>query len=405
MVQKSMKNLTYKKYITTETACVELYYDRPQMKYGEAITGYEINETLKKGLLECEEVVFSMYWKPLGDSFLFLSVIQATHEFLLITRPNNLPKYILDSTFSNLLRHIDILESAEIVNNAIDYFKDKHNSGTKAALVTDDDPFTLENYPVIFNSENYIYPKFINKKHSIEYISRPARYFLTFERELGVRLKSDPNDSLPVFNLKYDKKTEEKIENKYKIKVSDNIDSIAIISQAGEIEKRYGTLKFLKLYKTLKQKLKLSKCFLIANWKEESPEEWFKVKKLLATNPDIILIDTENFEILSYIFSRCRFVIGNDTGFSHLAAMSKNLTNNQLPKVIILYSRHDFGKWSTGKSNVIPIATKLAKYLTKNNMSLRRDKIDEKIKGKNEWVFSINEKIIIKNIMNLSNET
>lgn len=400
-----MKKLTYKKYIKAETATIDLYYDRPLMNYGDQILGYEINETLKKGLIECEEIVFSMYWKPLGDSFLFLSVIQAAHEFLLITRPNNLPKYILDSKFSNLLRHIDILGRAEIVNNAIDYFKNKHILGIKVALVTDDDPFTLENDPAIFNSENYIYPKFTNKKHHIEYTSRPARYFLTFEREVGVRLNSNPNDSLPVFDLKDNKKIEEEIKNKYKIKISDDINSIAIISQAGEIEKRYGTLKFLNLYKILKQKLKRTRCFLIANWKEESPEEWFKVKKMLADHKDIILIDTEDFEMLSYIFSRCKFVIGNDTGFSHLAAMSKNLTNNQLPKVIILYSRHDFGKWNTGKSNVIPIATKLAKYLTKNNMSLRRDKIDEKIKGKNEWVFSINEKIIIKNIMNLSNET
>ncbi len=378
---------------------MELFYDRPQMRYGDIITGYEVNETLKKGLLKCEEIVFSMYWKPLGDSFLFLSLIQATHEFLLITRPNNLPNYILDSKFSNLLRHIDILESAEIVNNAIEYFKNKHNSETKVVLVTDDDPFTLDHDPAIFNSENYIYPKFTNKKYNIEYTSRPARYFLTFEREVGVRLNSHPNDSLPIFDLKFDKKIEEKIENKYNIKISDDINAIAIISQAGEIEKRYGTLKFLNLYKTLKSKQKQIRCFLIANWKEESPEEWFKVKKILATHPDIILIDTENFEILSYIFSRCKFVIGNDTGFSHLAAMSRNLTTSQMPKVFILYSRHDFGKWSTGKSNVIPIATKLAKHLTKNNMSLRRDKIDEKIRGKNEWVFSINEKTIIKNII------
>lgn len=399
MVSTGMRSITYKNYIKKETSSIDLYYDRPGMHYGEEIEGYRIDEKLKAGLLQCEEVVFSMYWKPLGDSFLFLSVIRATHEFLLIKRPNNFPRYILDDKFSNLLKHIDILGSAEIINNAIDYFKNKHNSGAKVALVTDDDPFTLRNSPAVFNSENYIYPKFTNKKYSIEYTSRPARYFLTFEREVGVRLKSNPNDSLPVFDFKYEKKLEEMIESKYKIELSDSTNNIAIISQAGEIEKRYGTLKFLNLYKILKQKLKRSRCFLIANWKEESPEEWFKVKKLLATHPDIILIDTEDFEILSYIFSRCRFVIGNDTGFSHLAAMSRNSITEQLPKVFILYSRHDFGKWSTGKTNVIPIATKLAKYLTKNNMSLRRDNISERLRGKHEWAFSIDEEVVIQHIM------
>src|SRR5258708_12960206 len=89
------------------------------------------------------------------------------------------------------------------------------------------------------------------------------------------------------------------------------------------------------------------------------------------------------------MLARMNLNIGNDTGISHLAAVSRKDKQSKLTPTIITYSRHDFGKWSTGRDNVYPIYTKLAKYLTDNNKSLSRDKIDIKPWGKEEYAISI----------------
>jgi hypothetical protein len=346
------------------------------MKPGVKIEGFSKNQNLINGLQNCQYVVLSMYWKPIGDSLLFLSVAQACFEYLQLTRDVQ-PKWIIDDQHGDLVKHIPFLKRADFIPKALEEFKTIIRNGKKAVLVTDDDPFQMENNPPIFNSEEYVYPKFIeNDLDAIvkEYPSRPARYFLTFEREVGTRLISDPNESLPDFNFDNRSNNDEKV--------------MCIISQSSRPEKKFGTSRFINLAKRLYDAKMADKVYLFANSKEESPSEWILVTKLLVEYKDwLVLVENKGFEEMAVLFSNSKIVVGNDTGFTHLAAMS--ISNMGRPKVFTIYSRHDYGKWSTGKNNVFPIFTKLSEYLKYNNMSIQRDKIDLSKWRSEEWAYSI----------------
>lgn len=395
--------LTNKTYIKTATASVPLFYPRSQMLPGTKIKGFKTNKRLIDGLASCESVVFSMYWKPVGDSLLFLSVVQACHEYLKLIRDNQIPELLVDDQFSSLVKHIPILSSCKSIKNGVSWFKETVRRGKKVTLVTDDDPFKMPEKPPVFNTEEYVYPKFyeiLNGGQVKEYPSRPARYFLTFEREVGVMLKSDPNCSLPDFIMSSDDKLRRKCVRNFKFNPDENrMRFIAIVSQAGMAEKKFGSLRYLNITDKIIRDDKKDIVLFLANSKEESPSEWLQVLgRAKSRKYKVRFINTDDFELLAYIFARCRLVVGNDTGFSHLAAMSKKSPIASNVPCIVTYSRHDYGKWSTGKENVYPIATELSEYLRENNISISRDKIDVSKWGMKEWACSIPEEAVVKKI-------
>ncbi len=392
--------ISEKQFVTTATASVRLFYPRSKMIPGQPIVGYKANKSLIKGLSGCEKVIISMYWKPIGDSLLFLSVVQACYEYLMLIRPKEMPKFVLDSKFASLINHIEFLKGSEIVKNGVDVFKEETANGRKAVLITDDDPFKRNKDVPVFNSEEYLCPKYYDDSlgKTVEFSSRPARYYLTFERQVGRILFSNPEESLPDLVMNKDKILRNKCLAKYKFNPDDiNISYIGIVGQASMVEKKFGLSRYLNVIKKLNINQIKTKVLFLANSKEESPGDWLKMKKTAEKMPcEIIYIDATDFELLAYIFARCCLVIGNDTGFSHLAAMCRKSDASPRVPCIIIYSRHDWGKWRTGKDNVYPIVTKLSEYLRKNNTSISRDKIDLKQWGLKEWAYSVPESHVVK---------
>lgn len=391
---------TTAEYIPSATAEIELFYKRSQMSPGDSIKGFEVNKQLIQGLNTCDTVIFSMFWKPIGDSLLFVSIIKACYEYLKLTRSDNMPNFLLDAKFSNLVKHISFLKDVETIPEAVTWYK-RLPDRTKYVLITDDDIFEKDENTFVFNSEEYQYPKFFEINSDgvkVEYSSRPARYFLTFEREVGTVLQSDPNTAIPDFITEKNETLRNAAIEKYGFDPDDESTKyIGVVSQASMVEKKFGSMRFMEVAKELAKDFSDSKIIFLANPKEESSEEWWQLLK--EFNENAILIDSEDFELLSYIFARCHFVFGNDTGFTHLAAMSKKDLNSSNTLVFSTYSRHDYKKWSTGKSNVHAIATELAEYLMQNNMSIGRDKIDVKKEwGFKEWALSISEERLTNTI-------
>jgi hypothetical protein len=328
-----------------------------------------------------------MYWKPLGDSFLFLSVVQAVYDYKIKIREQKV-NFVLDKKFSDLVKKINFLKDAKIVDSGIEYFKEQFEKGEKVFLVTDDEPFWKNKEVPVFNSEEYKYPRYVISEENIIYSSRPSRYYLTFEMELGVRL-FDPNQSLPFFFSENDSQMEKLFLSKYGINFEFN-EVAVLISQTSKVEKKFGLLKYLDIAKTFLGNNPTNKIVFFVNPHEESPSIWLKFKEEVNHFADKIILypyDSDDFVEMSYLFARSKFILGNDTGFSHLAAMSKKSAGCNPVPTYIIYSKHDFTKWTTGYST--PIATKLAKYLAKNNMSVRREKIDENTWGKEAFSYSI----------------
>jgi hypothetical protein len=72
------------------------------------------------------------------------------------------------------------------------------------------------------------------------------------------------------------------------------------------------------------------------------------------------------------LFSSATVVVGNDTGLTHLAALTTR-PNGEGPEVIGLYSRHSYYKWITGSSRHHAVATALAQVLALSDGNLRLD--------------------------------
>lgn len=76
------------------------------------------------------------------------------------------------------------------------------------------------------------------------------------------------------------------------------------------------------------------------------------------------------------VFASAAVVIGNDTGLTHLAALTRR-PDGTGPQVIGLYSRHAHNKWTTGTSRHHAVATAFSRMLALADRCPVRDQIDD----------------------------
>lgn len=76
------------------------------------------------------------------------------------------------------------------------------------------------------------------------------------------------------------------------------------------------------------------------------------------------------------VFASAAVVIGNDTGLTHLAALTQR-PDGTGPEVIGLYSRHAHNKWTTGTSRHHAVATAFSRMLALADRCPVRDRIDD----------------------------
>lgn len=371
-------------YVRNTSSITPLYYGRSKIKPGSKIdSDYLPNTKLINALQNCNKFFVNLYLKPLGDSILFLSVVNAAVEYLRIVRPKSLPPIYAQEEMRKLFRHCKLFKGAKFIRNIEDVFKNKSKKEI-VAMVTDSDPFQYFDPSYVYNTESYLYPKFIEKvgQGSIkEYTSRPARYYLTFEREVGIVLGEDPNKSMPYFIMNYSKNIEEKL-HKMLIEVKNDVVKIGIISYVGqnEIQKQFGVLRYLKVAKLLSKKSKKKLSFVVFINKSEEKADWKSILKFINKNKtlDIYIYEGRDLEEIAYVLARMKLNIGNDTGISHLATLCRKSESGALTQTFITYSRHDYDKWNTGLGNVTPVSSRLADYLTQKNKSISKDNIDLK---------------------------
>ena len=88
------------------------------------------------------------------------------------------------------------------------------------------------------------------------------------------------------------------------------------------------------------------------------------------------------------VFAAAALVIGNDTGLTHLAALTQR-DDGTSPQVIGLYGRHAHNKWTTGRGNHHAIATAFSQRLSAADRCPVRDKIDDRLWGSAADIHSI----------------
>ena len=93
-------------------------------------------------------------------------------------------------------------------------------------------------------------------------------------------------------------------------------DTVGIIIAASGYEKRWATSNYLKIINFLKEKN--YKKFLIISGLDQSKDENL-IKEKFSENIDIIFTsDKKISDVIPYL-KKCKFCIGNDTGFAHLS--------------------------------------------------------------------------------------
>ncbi|WP_020014160.1 glycosyltransferase family 9 protein [Promicromonospora sukumoe] len=80
------------------------------------------------------------------------------------------------------------------------------------------------------------------------------------------------------------------------------------------------------------------------------------------------------------VFATAGLVIGNDTGLTHLAALTERADGTS-PQVIGLYGRHPHTKWTTGRSNHHGVATPFSQMLAQADRCPVRDQLDDTVWG------------------------
>lgn len=76
------------------------------------------------------------------------------------------------------------------------------------------------------------------------------------------------------------------------------------------------------------------------------------------------------------VFASARLVIGNDTGLTHLAALTQR-PDGSGPQVIGLYGRHAHNKWTTGSGRHHAVATPFSQMLALADRCPVRDHLDD----------------------------
>jgi len=76
------------------------------------------------------------------------------------------------------------------------------------------------------------------------------------------------------------------------------------------------------------------------------------------------------------VFAAAELVIGNDTGLTHLAAMT--IRNDRSgPQVVGIYGRHGYAKWTTGLARHHAVATRFSQMMSVTDACPVRDGIDD----------------------------
>lgn len=178
----------------------------------------------------------------------------------------------------------------------------------------------------------------------------PMRYYLAAEQSLGVRLPAD-RAPLPRFTASEQPRP---------------FHVVFVSATSWPSRKDYGGIGFAHIAGVLTNRLAAPWTFT------------------LITSTDAGATPLEEMEVLAGpdavdcldVFASAEIVIGNDTGLTHLAALTERPDGTN-PHVIGLYGRHSHTKWTTGTAHHHAVATAFSQLLALADRCPVRDHLDD----------------------------
>lgn len=176
------------------------------------------------------------------------------------------------------------------------------------------------------------------------------RYYLAVEQRLGIRLPAE-RDPLPRFTSNERQRP-------------GHVVFVAATSRPGR--KDYGLNGFIQVAGALAEQAPSPCTFTVVTGIDDAPDG--------ATGFEVVA-GLEAADCVD-VFATAELVIGNDTGLTHLAALTRGASGGS-PEVIGLYGRHSAAKWTTGRSNDHSMATMFSQMLTASDRCPVRDNLDD----------------------------
>lgn len=180
----------------------------------------------------------------------------------------------------------------------------------------------------------------------------PMRYYLAVEHSLGVRLPAD-RAPLPGFT------SNERARPFHVVFVS---------STSWPSRKDYGANGFARVATILAEQVAVPWTFRLVTSTDAEP---------IALDGIEVLAGPDAVDCLD-VFASAEMVIGNDTGLTHLAALTER-SDGTGPEVIGLYGRHAHTKWTTGAARHHAVATPFSQMLALADRCPVRDRLDDSL--------------------------
>jgi Glycosyltransferase family 9 (heptosyltransferase) len=182
----------------------------------------------------------------------------------------------------------------------------------------------------------------------------PMRYYLCAEQDLGVRLPAS-HAPAPVFPSVQD---------------AQPFHVVFVAATSWPDRKDYGYNGFAAIAAALAERHTAPWRFtLIARTSAAAPATMTAPMEVLSEISAADCVD---------VFASAEVVIGNDTGLTHLAALTCR-PDGTSPDVIGLYSRHAHTKWATGADHHHAIATPFSQMLAAADRCPVRDRLDDSV--------------------------
>lgn len=180
--------------------------------------------------------------------------------------------------------------------------------------------------------------------------SLPMRYYLATEQTLGIRLPAD-RAPLPVFVSR---------------EWARPFHVVFVSATSWPSRKDYGADGFARVARILADRFTAPWTFTLITSADAEPARLADIE-ILASLDAVDCLD---------VFASAEVVIGNDTGLTHLAALTERADGTS-PHIIGLYGRHAHTKWTTGADRHHAIATPFSQMLAAADRCPVRDHLDD----------------------------
>lgn len=195
----------------------------------------------------------------------------------------------------------------------------------------------------------------------------PMRYYLAAEQTLGVRLPAD-RAPLPTFA------SGEQARPFHVVFVS---------ATSWPSRKDYGGSGFARVATFLAERLSAPWTFTLITSTDAEPVTFDGVQ---------VLAGVDAVDCLD-VFASAEVVIGNDTGLTHLAALTER-PDATGPHVVGLYGRHAHTKWTTGTARHHALATSFSQMLALADRCPVRDHLDDALWAHSAGLSDISAELI-----------